>query len=210
MKRFGAVALPIAVGFLITGLPAGIVYAGVMVVMQTMASEIDPDFIGLVSSAGMGLVGLLFWLVGAYMAGGFVTLALKAARGQPTAFGDLFSGGRYLGRFLVAGIVGGIAVSIGLVLCVVPGYIVAYGLSLAGFLMVDQDLSGVDALKRSWELTKGHKVNIFIFHLIGIAVAIAGELACLIGLYLVSLPMTLIGATYMYLRIKGENPPQPT
>jgi uncharacterized membrane protein len=210
MKKFGAVALPIAVGFLITGLPAGIVYAGVMVVMQTMASEIDPDFIGLVSSAGMGLVGLLFWLVGAYMAGGFITLALKAARGQPTAFGDLFSGGRYLGRFLVAGIVGGIAVSIGLVLCLVPGYIVAYGLSLAGFLMVDQDLSGVDALKRSWELTKGHKVNIFIFHLIGIAVAIAGELACLIGLYLVSLPMTLIGATYMYLRIKGENPPQPT
>ena len=210
IKRFGSVAVPIAIGMLITGLPAGIVYGGVFFVLQTMGSEIDPDFLGLVTSAGMGLVALLFWLVGAYMAGGFITLALKAARGQPTSFGDIFSGGRYLGRFLVMGIVGGLVVGLGIALCVVPGYIVAYGLSLAGFLVVDQDLSGVDALKRSWELTKGHKVNIFIFHLIGIAVALAGELACLIGLYLVSIPMAFIGATYIYLRIKGENPPTPT
>jgi len=210
IKRFGSVAVPIAIGMLITAIPAAIVYGGVVFVLQTMASEIDPDFLGLVTSAGMGMVALLFWLVGAYMAGGFITLALKAARGQETSFGDLFGGGRYLGRFLVTGIVGGLVVGLGLLLCVVPGYIVAYGLSLAGFLIVDQDLSGVDALKRSWELTKGHKVNIFIFHLIGIAVALAGELACLIGLYLVSIPMTFIGATYVYLRIKGENPPTPT
>jgi uncharacterized membrane protein len=210
IKRFGAVALPIAVGLLIAGLPGGIVYGGVMFMVQTMASEIEPDALPLVTSAGMGLSALLFWLIGAYMAGGFTTLALKAARGQPTSFGDLFSGGRFLGRFLVAGIVGGIAVGIGSLLCVIPGYIVAYGISLASFLIVDQDMAPVDALKRSWELTKGHKVNIFIFHLIGIAVVLAGYLACIIGVYLVSIPMMLIGATYIYLRIKGENPPAPT
>jgi uncharacterized membrane protein len=209
MKKFGAVALPIAVGVLVSGLPAGIVYGGVVVMMQVMASEIDPDMLGIVASSGMGLAGLLAALVGAYMAGGYINLSLKAARGQPTTFGDVFSGGRFLGRFIVMGILGYIAVLLGTLLCFVPGVIVGLGISLAGFLIVDQDLGAVDALKRSWEITKGHKVSIFLFQLIGIAVVLAGYLACVIGVYLVSIPMTLVGATYMYLRIKGENPPAP-
>ena len=59
-------------------------------------------------------------------------------------------------------------------------------------------------------MTKGHKVSIFLFNLIGIAVVIAGELACVVGVLLVSVPMFLIGNAYIYLRIKGENPPVPT
>ena len=202
--------MPIAVGALIAALPFAAIYGGVIVMMQALASEIDPDMIGLVALAGQGFAGVVLLFVAAYMAGGFVTLALKAARGQPTGFGDLFSGGRFLGKYLVAWIVGGIVTGIGFALCVVPGYILQFGLSLAAYLIVDQSLSGVDALKRSWEMTKGHKVNIFIFNLLGIAVMIAGELACLIGVFLVSIPMMFIGNAYIYLRIKGENPAAPT
>jgi uncharacterized membrane protein len=210
IKRFGSVALPIAIGGLLVGLPAGLVYGVVVVLTQVLASELDADMMQLLAIGGMSIAGLLYLLVAMYMAGGFVTLALKAARGQPTGFGDLFSGGRFLGRFLVAGIVGGLVFLIGYVLCIIPGYIVLFGLSLTSFLIVDQDLSGVDALKRSWEMTKGHKVSIFVFNLIGIAVMLAGELACGIGLLLVSVPMTVIGQAYIYLKIKGENPPVPT
>jgi uncharacterized membrane protein len=209
-KRFGAVAMPIAVGALIAGLPLGIVYAGLMVVMNVGASELDPDVLSLVMPVGAGLGGLVYLLVAAYMAGGFVTLSLKAARGQPTAFGDIFSGGRYLGSFIVAAIVGGIVVSIGYVLCVIPGLILIYGLSLTSCLIVDQNMSGVDALKRSWEMTKGHKMTIFLFNLIGAGVMFLGELACFIGLILVSVPMLVVANAYVYLRIKGENPPAPT
>ena len=55
-------------------------------------------------------------------------------------------------------------------------------------------MPGVDALKRSWEMTKGHKMTIFLVGLIGIFVFIAGALACGIGLVLVSLPMAMLGA----------------
>jgi uncharacterized membrane protein len=181
-----------------------------LVVLPAIANELDPDAAALLASLLPAGGGLVLALIGLYLAGGFVTLALKAARGQPTGFGDLFSGGRYFGRFLVMGILYGILVFIGSLLCIIPGYILQYGLSLAAFLIVDQDQSGVDSLKRSWEMTKGHKVSIFIFNLIGIAVMIAGELACLIGVLLVSVPMFLIGNAYIYLRIKGENPPAPT
>ena len=149
-------------------------------------------------------------LVEAYFIPGFINLALKAARGQPTSFGDAFSGGRWFGKQLVSMIVGAIITAIGYVLCLVPGVIVALGISLASLLIVDQDLSGVDALKRSWEMTKGHKLNIFLWGLIGIFVFIGGYLACLFGAFFVSIPMALVAIAYIYLRIKGENPPVPT
>ena len=57
---------------------------------------------------------------------------------------------------------------------------------------------------------KGHKVNIFLFGLIGIGVFIAGALACGIGALLVSLPMYWLGMTNIYLRIKGESVPTPS
>lgn len=210
IKRFGSVALPIALGGLIAALPAGLVYGVVIVLTQVLASQLDSDVLQIVAVGGMSVAGLLYLLAAAYMAGGFITLALKAARGQPTGFGDLFSGGRFLGRFIVAAIVGSIVLTIAFALCVIPGYIVSYGLALTGFLIVDQDLAGVDALKRSWEMTKGHKVSIFLFNLIGIAVMLAGELACGLGLLFVSVPMAVIGNAYIYLKIKGENPLAPT
>jgi uncharacterized membrane protein len=168
----------------------------------------DQEVLGYLMMALSGLAGLVMMLFIFYMAGGFVTLALKASRGQPTGFGDLFSGGRFLGRFLVASIVGGIVINIGYVLCVIPGVILAFGLSLAAFLIVDQDLGGVDALKRSWEMTKGHKVTIFLFNLLGILVYLIAS-GCALGL-LVAVPMNIIGSAYIYLRIKGENPQAPT
>jgi uncharacterized membrane protein len=148
--------------------------------------------------------------VNAFMAGGLMVTSLKAARGQPTSFGDPFSGGRYFGRMLVAAIAVFFVTALGMLLCFVPGIIVALGVVLYGALIVDQDMAGIDAVKKSWEMTKGHKVNIFLFGLIGIGVMIAGALACGIGVLLVSIPMGYVGMASIYLRIKGENLPVPS
>ncbi len=200
--------LPLALGGFIALLPS-LLIVGIMVgIMQAAGSNIDPEALGYISIAFSALAGLVMMLFFFYMAGGFVTLALKAARGQQTGFGDLFSGGRFLGRFFVASIVGGIVIGIGLALCMVPGYILMYGLSLAAFLIVDQDLSGVDALKRSWEMTKGHKVTIFLYNLLmGLVFMVAS--GCALGVF-IAVPMAVIGNAYVYLRIKGENPQAPT
>ena len=98
------------------------------------------------------------------------------------------------------------AVLIGLVLCVVPGYIVLFGLSLYSYVLVDQGLPGIDSLKKSWEMTKGHKVNLFVMALLSILVVIGGVIACGIGVLLGSMPILLIANAYAYLRIKGEEP----
>lgn len=210
--RFTTVALPIAVATVVQAILSSIVgvIGGVAIGVMTAQGVLDADAMQVVNLALQGVSTAFNLLVSAFMAGGFVTMALKACRGQPTSFGDPFSGGRYFGRMFVAMIVAFFLVAVGMALCLVPGIILALGVGLYNMLIVDQDMAGVDALKKSWEMTKGHKLNIFLFGLIGIGVFIAGALACGIGVLLVSVPMAWIGIASIYLRIKGENLPTPT
>jgi len=206
MKNFVGVSLPIAVALIIAQLPGmaiGLVY-GLMT--RVIAEYVDPSVLGILGGVVQGSSSLIGLLVGSYMAGGIASFVLKVARGQPVSFGDVFSGGKYFGKMFVAGIGFFIAVAIGAVLCIVPGYIVALGLSLYSYVVVDQGLSGVDALKKSWEMTKGHKVTLFLMALLSILVVIAGAIACGIGVLLGSMPVLLLANAYAYLRIKGEEP----
>lgn len=206
MKNFAGVGLPIAVAVIVSLLPGwaiGFTY-GLMAAM--IAEYVEPSFISVLGYLVQATSSLLGLFIGSYMAGGIVSFALKVARAQPVAFGDVFSGGKYFGRMLVGTIGMYIAAAIGFVLCIVPGYIVMLGLSMFMFLIVDQGLPGIDALKKSWAMTNGHKVNLFVFGLLGFLVILAGVLACGVGVLLVSYPMLIVGAAYIYLKLKGEEP----
>jgi uncharacterized membrane protein len=211
-KRYTTVALPIAVGVFVQAFLANIVSTGGQITLSVLVEQgvIEPSILSVLSPALSAAGGIIGLLVAAFMTGGFVTTALKAARGQPTSFGDPFSGGRFFGQMLIALFLTGLLTVIGGIFCLVPGIIVALGLALNSMLIVDQGLSGVDALKRSWEMTKGHKLNLFVFGLIGFCVFLAGALACGIGALLVSAPMGYIAFAHVYLTIKGESVPEPT
>ncbi len=209
MKNFAGVALPIAVAFFVTVLPVGIVASMMRFILAFALDYVDASFIGLFSIVVQALIGGIGLFVGAFIAGGVCEFALKVARGQPAAFGDVFGGGKYFGSMFV-GLVGfSVAVGIGAVLCIVPGYIVQFGLWPFAFIIVDQRMGGIDALKKAWAMTNGQKVNIFIFWLLSIVVMIAGELACGIGVLLVSLPLLTMASAHMYLTLKGEPPRLP-
>jgi len=122
----------------------------------------------------------------------------------------VFSGGKYFGTMFVALIGFTLAVGVGSMLCVVPGYIVWFGLWPFAFIIVDQKLAGIDALKKAWAMTNGHKMNIFIFWLLSVVAIIAGEIACFLPVLLVSYPLIFIASAHMYLSLKGERPQLPT
>jgi uncharacterized membrane protein len=211
-KRFSTVALPLALGWFV---PIFILYAAIFGSGFTAAAlegggVVDRSMADAMRVGVSGVGGILWILVLSYMLGGVTHTALKAARGQPTTFADPFSGGRYFVQFFVALIIAVIGTTIGTLLCIVPGVILSLGISLYSFLIVDQGLSGVDALKRSWEMTNGHRLNILLFGIISFFVVFAGELACFFGVFLISYPLLMIAFAWIYLRIKGEAVPQPT
>ena len=58
-----------------------------------------------------------------------------------------------------AGILSFIAIAVGFVLLVVPGFIMLGRLSLTLVVMMEENLDAIASLKRSWNLTKGHTIE---------------------------------------------------
>lgn len=207
MKNFPGVALPIAVVVLIAGALGAAPAGAFNYFMTRLATEIfDPSFLPLVNVGIQGVGQLLSLGISAFFTGGIVELALKAARGHKTDFGDVFGGAKYFVPMLIGIMCAAFLTSLGLIFCIVPGLIVAAGLLMYQQLIVDQKLPAIDALKKSWEMTNGHKTALLIFLLLGALVELAGVLACCVGAVLVSTPMLVMATAYIYLKLKGEQP----
>lgn len=94
----------------------------------------------------------------------------------------LFKGFERFGDTLVAGILVSLATSFGLILLIVPGIIVACGLGMTFFIMVDDpNISGIDAMQQSWNMMKGQKWNLFCLWFRFIGWALLSVLTCGIG-----------------------------
>jgi uncharacterized membrane protein len=120
--------------------------------------------------------------------------------------GDLFTVGPFFLAALLAGLLAGLAQAVGLLLLIVPGIILALGLMLHKYAIVDQDLGPIECLKESWRLTDNEKFDLFLWGLAVMGINIAGFCCCIVGL-LVTVPVTQIGTAYIYdnmLRRKGN------
>ncbi|HLO98398.1 MAG TPA: hypothetical protein VK171_07380, partial [Fimbriimonas sp.] len=84
-----------------------------------------------------------------------------------------------------------LAIYVGTLLCIVPGLFVAGALWMAPSFCIHENLGPVDALKRSWEVSKPRAFPLFgVMFLTGLVSGL-GVLACGIGL-LWTLPIMYI------------------
>ena len=83
---------------------------------------------------------------------------------ENTDLNPLISGFNRFVETMVAGLLYLLIICIGFYLLIVPGIIAALGLSMTFFIMVDDpNISGVDALRKSWQMMKGYKADYFLF-----------------------------------------------
>ena len=68
-------------------------------------------------------------------------------------------------NIFVAELLVGIIVTLASLLFVIPGVILAFAFAMVTYLVVDTNLSGVDAMKKSREMMKGYKMDYFVFML---------------------------------------------
>lgn len=156
--------------------------------------------------------GLLSWVVS--LAGyvvqsllelGAMAVALKLLDGQPTKFSDVFSQHPQLLQFLIATIVGGVAVVAGLIVFIIPGIYIALRLSQAGFMIVDRKGSGIEALKQSWAVTRGHTLQLLFLSITLAILNVIGALLLFIGL-LITIPISTVAAAFVYRKIASAVP----
>jgi hypothetical protein len=107
---------------------------------------------------------------------------LRAARGGTPEIGDLFVAfrGDYV-QVVLASLLMGVLISIGFVLLVVPGVIVTVRLAWVPYLVTDEHLDAVAAVRASWERTRGHGWTIFGIFLLAIPIVAVGLVLLVVG-----------------------------
>ncbi len=87
---------------------------------------------------------------------------LKAARNEEVEVKDMFSVfGPHYWEIVLASLLVSVIIGIGFVLLVVPGIIFLCRLAFVPYLVVDKKYKAVDAISKSWEMTKGFAWTIF-------------------------------------------------
>lgn len=92
---------------------------------------------------------------------GFCIYFLRLIRNQDLDYGHLFDGYKDFLRIFLTEFLVYIAISIGFCLFVIPGFVLTAGLLMTGFILKDdKEIRYIDAMMKSWEMTKGHKVEL--------------------------------------------------
>lgn len=143
------------------------------------------------------IVSLVSLVVSIFISLGLTTLSLRAHDNIEGAnFADLWNPGpfwRYLGAYILTIL----AIALGLIAFVIPGFIIAIGLSFVPFLVIERGLGPIEAIKESWRLTKGHKGSLFLLMLALIGITLLGFIALLVGVF-VALPIIMIAFAHAY------------
>lgn len=126
-------------------------------------------------------------VVGIIMSMGFIRFCLAYADNRDGNFSDIYASYPLFWKYLGTSILYGLIVTGGLLLLIIPGFVWAYKFYFSQYLVVDQGLGPIAALKKSSQITNGHKWNLFVFSLV------------LVGLLLVMIiPFIVVAITAYY------------
>lgn len=97
--------------------------------------------------------------------------------------------------------------SLGMLACLIPGWILIYGLILTGFVAVDTQLGIQDSLRYAWRLMSGHRLHYFGLSLVaGLALLMAALFTCGLGFF-PGISCTLLMTALAYVRLSGRAEP---
>jgi uncharacterized membrane protein len=132
------------------------------------------------------LLGVLGFIYGILIVGptdyGVAFAYLKAARSDKLEIRDMFAAFHNYWNAVLANILVGAIVVIGLFLLIIPGIIFACKLVFTPYLVVDQKMGVIEAVKESWRMTNGHAWTVFLIGLLAIPIGIAGLLCLVVGI----------------------------
>ena len=120
-----------------------------------------------VLSIAASIAGILYMILfGNVITVGNAGVRLKAYRKESFRIVDLFSGLKSYKKNIGTMALYTLFITLGFMCFFVPGIIVALGLYEVPYMLAeDPNISGMGAIRRSWENMKGHKGELFVLHL---------------------------------------------
>lgn len=181
--------------------------------MEVIASG-DPDEIEAWANQNqfnaMSMVGSLITLLIGF---GIMNMVLMLTRGTmhtPDVSAFKMPVTVYLNMFLMyIGLM--VVLTIGFVLCLLPGFYLLLRLIFVPYCLLDRPEEGIGgAFSRSWNMTKGQELKLFLLGLISCGLIILGAMCCYFPVYFASaMSYFMLAVTYCHLT-KGDDEPEVT
>ena len=148
------------------------------------------------------VIGLVITPVLTY---GFISYNLQISRGKDVEISDLFVGFNRFPVVFVAGLLMSIFITLWSLLFIIPGIIATLKYSLTYYILIDNpDMTAVEAIDRSKEMTYGYKFDIFLLQLSFIGWGFLATFTCGIG-YFWLVPYMNVTFSNLYDELKGDN-----
>lgn len=113
-----------------------------------------------------GIFGLASFLLGGVLQLGYARFLLRQHDGKPTEFNDLFSQFDRFGTGFAQSFLRSLYTLLWSLLLIVPGIIAALSYAMTPFILEEHpELTASEAIRRSKELMRGHKTDLFILEL---------------------------------------------
>ncbi len=135
---------------------------------------------------------------------GLAVFFLNLIRKQDIRYERLFDGYKDFVRIFLAEFLLTLATVIGFILLIIPGIIISTGLCMTSYILKDdKEISAMDALMKSWQMTNGHKMRLFWLGLSFIGWIIL--CFCTLGIgFILLFPYMETTFAHFYEDIKGE------
>jgi uncharacterized membrane protein len=175
-KLFGSAFLILLLAVVISGLLNGPVS-----INWRSAESRWLDFAWAIPSVSFSLLyGLFFISIIRY---GERFLFLKAVRDEDVDLKYLFEGfrGKY-GKIVLANLIVAMLTIVGFMLLIVPGVIVLCRMVFVPFLIMDKELEPMQAIEKSWQMTRGHGWKVFLMGILSFFILIGGFVVFIVGI----------------------------
>lgn len=143
------------------------------------------------------IFGIISFVIGMFVNMAQIKISLRFSKAETADFEDLYNEWPRFWDFLLGSILYALIVIGGLILLIIPGIYWAIKYHFYGYLIIDQGMGPMDAIKKSGELTDGVKWHLLVFWLALFGIYLLGVLACCVGI-LFAIPVILVSAAYVY------------
>lgn len=128
---------------------------------------------------------------------GILHVMIKTYDGVPQAYASIFDPLPLFWNYTLLTALVSIGTLLGLLLIIIPGVVFAIGMCLAQYRVIDGQKPAIDAMKESWHITKGHRVQLGLFMLALIVINVIAMIPLGLGL-LVSVPVSGLAYVHVY------------
>jgi uncharacterized membrane protein len=161
---------------------------GVNIVINVVSQGVDSIALSLVVSIAGFIISMILQL-------GLIRVGLRITEGQKPEVSMLFETD-HLGPYILASILFGIGILLGLIALCIGALVVAFFLWFYGFFIVDQNQDAVESLTSSFNLVKNNIGQVLVFALVAI---ILNVVTC--GL---ASAIVMIATAYAYKVLTGQ------